>query len=311
MTTERWHCIACLSFRSCCFYLFSLAVSSLLSFSVSLNIFTLVTSFARHRLLLSRSSFALPGRELLLLSSCRLVSVIQKDFSLGFLPRFYVFSHQVLTLWLISFFPSPLPRASLFSLISASLPVCSCIFVLEYVVTRWYRAPEIMCSCQEYDYKIDVWSVGYVFCCVPFLLFPLSFSCSAYLPGSFFVLISHGSRGEIFFTISLPRCLLDSQTFILSCLLLLFSSVVAFLLNSSSVNLSFLGMIIFISSICFSLCSELRLRFVVSSSLLFYLFLILCSVFLVKSHFPLSSYASRSLPIMLCYPFRHPGSVVL
>jgi len=30
----------------------------------------------------------------------------------------------------------------------------------EYVVTRWYRAPEIMCSCQEYDYKIDVWSAG-------------------------------------------------------------------------------------------------------------------------------------------------------
>ncbi|MES1909874.1 MAG: hypothetical protein MHM6MM_002561 [Cercozoa sp. M6MM] len=30
----------------------------------------------------------------------------------------------------------------------------------EYVVTRWYRAPEIMCSCQEYDRKIDVWSAG-------------------------------------------------------------------------------------------------------------------------------------------------------
>lgn len=30
----------------------------------------------------------------------------------------------------------------------------------EYVVTRWYRAPEIMCSCQEYDFKIDVWAVG-------------------------------------------------------------------------------------------------------------------------------------------------------
>ena len=23
----------------------------------------------------------------------------------------------------------------------------------EYVVTRWYRAPEVMCSCQEYDRK--------------------------------------------------------------------------------------------------------------------------------------------------------------
>jgi len=30
----------------------------------------------------------------------------------------------------------------------------------EYVVTRWYRAPEVMCSCQEYDVAIDVWSVG-------------------------------------------------------------------------------------------------------------------------------------------------------
>lgn len=30
----------------------------------------------------------------------------------------------------------------------------------EYVVTRWYRAPEVMCSCQDYDHKIDVWSVG-------------------------------------------------------------------------------------------------------------------------------------------------------
>lgn len=33
----------------------------------------------------------------------------------------------------------------------------------EYVVTRWYRAPEIMCACQEYDYKIDIWSVGCIF----------------------------------------------------------------------------------------------------------------------------------------------------
>jgi len=30
----------------------------------------------------------------------------------------------------------------------------------EYVVTRWYRAPEVMCSVQHYDAKIDVWSVG-------------------------------------------------------------------------------------------------------------------------------------------------------
>ena len=30
----------------------------------------------------------------------------------------------------------------------------------EYVVTRWYRAPEIMLACREYTKAIDVWSVG-------------------------------------------------------------------------------------------------------------------------------------------------------
>mmetsp|Transcript_919 Transcript_919/g.1904 ORF Transcript_919/g.1904 Transcript_919/m.1904 type:complete len:485 (+) Transcript_919:105-1559(+) len=30
----------------------------------------------------------------------------------------------------------------------------------EYVVTRWYRAPEIMLSCPSYDAQIDVWSIG-------------------------------------------------------------------------------------------------------------------------------------------------------
>lgn len=33
----------------------------------------------------------------------------------------------------------------------------------EYVVTRWYRAPEIMLACQEYSKAIDVWSVGCIF----------------------------------------------------------------------------------------------------------------------------------------------------
>jgi serine/threonine protein kinase len=33
----------------------------------------------------------------------------------------------------------------------------------EYVVTRWYRAPEIMLACQDYTKAIDVWSVGCVF----------------------------------------------------------------------------------------------------------------------------------------------------
>lgn len=30
----------------------------------------------------------------------------------------------------------------------------------EYVQTRWYRAPEVMLSSQQYDHAVDVWSVG-------------------------------------------------------------------------------------------------------------------------------------------------------
>ena len=30
----------------------------------------------------------------------------------------------------------------------------------EYVVTRWYRAPELLLSCKKYTRSIDVWSVG-------------------------------------------------------------------------------------------------------------------------------------------------------
>lgn len=33
----------------------------------------------------------------------------------------------------------------------------------EYVVTRWYRAPEIMLACRNYSNAIDVWSVGCIF----------------------------------------------------------------------------------------------------------------------------------------------------
>lgn len=33
----------------------------------------------------------------------------------------------------------------------------------EYVVTRWYRAPEVMCSARKYDALVDVWSVGCIF----------------------------------------------------------------------------------------------------------------------------------------------------
>ncbi|ERM96499.1 hypothetical protein AMTR_s00001p00260820 [Amborella trichopoda] len=36
-------------------------------------------------------------------------------------------------------------------------------FMTEYVVTRWYRAPELLLSCLEYTAAIDVWSVGCTF----------------------------------------------------------------------------------------------------------------------------------------------------
>eukprot|EP00475_Leptophrys_vorax_P003022 TRINITY_DN1173_c0_g1_i1.p1 TRINITY_DN1173_c0_g1~~TRINITY_DN1173_c0_g1_i1.p1 ORF type:complete len:491 (-),score=127.20 TRINITY_DN1173_c0_g1_i1:112-1584(-) len=34
------------------------------------------------------------------------------------------------------------------------------IDLTEYVVTRWYRAPEVVVSAKHYDYAIDVWSIG-------------------------------------------------------------------------------------------------------------------------------------------------------
>eukprot|EP00271_Cylindrocystis_brebissonii_P015231 TRINITY_DN374_c1_g2_i1.p1 TRINITY_DN374_c1_g2~~TRINITY_DN374_c1_g2_i1.p1 ORF type:complete len:382 (-),score=61.11 TRINITY_DN374_c1_g2_i1:953-2098(-) len=36
-------------------------------------------------------------------------------------------------------------------------------FMTEYVVTRWYRAPELLLNCQDYTAAIDVWSVGCIF----------------------------------------------------------------------------------------------------------------------------------------------------
>ncbi|KAE8706348.1 Mitogen-activated protein kinase 2 [Hibiscus syriacus] len=33
-------------------------------------------------------------------------------------------------------------------------------FTTEYVVTRWYRAPELLLNCSEYTAAIDIWSVG-------------------------------------------------------------------------------------------------------------------------------------------------------
>ena len=37
------------------------------------------------------------------------------------------------------------------------------MLLTEYVVTRWYRAPEIMLACHEYSKPSDVWSVGCIF----------------------------------------------------------------------------------------------------------------------------------------------------
>ena len=30
----------------------------------------------------------------------------------------------------------------------------------KYVVTRWYRAPEVILSADYYSYSVDIWSVG-------------------------------------------------------------------------------------------------------------------------------------------------------
>ncbi|MCO5580864.1 hypothetical protein L7F22_034736 [Adiantum nelumboides] len=42
-------------------------------------------------------------------------------------------------------------------------PTASEQLMTEYVVTRWYRAPELLLSCEEYTSAIDVWSVGCIF----------------------------------------------------------------------------------------------------------------------------------------------------
>ena len=33
----------------------------------------------------------------------------------------------------------------------------------SHVVTRWYRAPELILIEKNYDHKIDVWSLGCIF----------------------------------------------------------------------------------------------------------------------------------------------------
>lgn len=36
-------------------------------------------------------------------------------------------------------------------------------FLTEYVVTRWYRSPELLLCCESYTSAIDMWSVGCIF----------------------------------------------------------------------------------------------------------------------------------------------------
>ena len=33
----------------------------------------------------------------------------------------------------------------------------------QYVVTRWYRAPEVILNASEYTKAIDIWSIGCIF----------------------------------------------------------------------------------------------------------------------------------------------------
>lgn len=37
------------------------------------------------------------------------------------------------------------------------------IGLTEYVVTRWYRAPELLCDASTYGKSVDIWSVGCIF----------------------------------------------------------------------------------------------------------------------------------------------------
>ncbi len=54
----------------------------------------------------------------------------------------------------------------------------------EYVVTRWYRAPEVMCSCQEYDFKSKPPSASCLLHCYVLILCPFRsryLGCRLYL----------------------------------------------------------------------------------------------------------------------------------
>ena len=62
---------------------------------------------------------------------------------------------------------------------------CACVKT-EYVSTRWYRAPEVLCQWKHYGTAIDVWSIGCIFaellCGTP--LFPGTHTHHAHAPFS-------------------------------------------------------------------------------------------------------------------------------
>jgi hypothetical protein len=37
------------------------------------------------------------------------------------------------------------------------------LILIIIILWRWYRAPELLLSWKEYDYSVDVWSVGCIF----------------------------------------------------------------------------------------------------------------------------------------------------
>ena len=49
----------------------------------------------------------------------------------------------------------------------------------EGVATRWYRAPEVLMGCNDYDSKADIWSVGCIF--AEMLIKAPLFNCSSML----------------------------------------------------------------------------------------------------------------------------------
>lgn len=37
------------------------------------------------------------------------------------------------------------------------------LFLNRYVITRWYRAPEVILNASEYTKAVDIWSIGCIF----------------------------------------------------------------------------------------------------------------------------------------------------